>query len=535
MLEKSNAEVKLTKTKMKFDDIFSRGRYTFIFCVLLQFTILFQLSNMFFPSFSFLVPKITHCGNTNFVELGWDQKEICSNIQNISLNNACKPVAVADFYSVNMQWNYLCKDALKVKTSLATIMFGVIFGSGLGGILSDKYGRRKVLLIALIFCGIFTAISSLSSELLELTIYRTLVGFFNGITIVITNVFLLECIPKNDKIVITNLISWPLNGIVFAFITYYFAPNWIDLARITSLISIIPILLLCYCICESPRFFIQKGRIMEAKNEIKKILAINKIKIEEVELDEILKEEHILIKSSESSVDKKYSFYHLFYSWDLVGRTLTLSSVFFIASISKYGIMFNMESLSGSIYLNMVYASGCPFILNLIIAAADIKYKWLGRRLVSMTFLISIFLSLSTIGFFHIFGIIKEFETLVRILQILTVCFTGQLFTSGGALSSELYPTGVRNMAYSILQVSARWGGVLAPYFFYLSSISESIPYLSLSLITIVTTIAFFFIIPEAKGKPLNERMPSKEECIFGNKKKIDIEMNEKESEKMLA
>uniref|UniRef100_A0AC35UDA2 MFS domain-containing protein n=1 Tax=Rhabditophanes sp. KR3021 TaxID=114890 RepID=A0AC35UDA2_9BILA len=179
--------------------------------------------------------------------------------------------------------------------------------------------------------------------------------------------------------------------------------------------------------------------------------------------------------------------------------------------------------------------AGSRYVLNLIIATADINFKWLGRRVILITFLSCITLSFLIIALFHIIGIIKNVEMLVRVLQIGIVCFTAQLYASGAVLSSELYPTAIRNMGYSVVQVSSRIGGILSAYLFYLSSIGDSIPYLLLASLTFITTISFFFTIPETKGKPLNEKMPSKEECIFGNKKKKDIEMSEKESEKMLA
>jgi hypothetical protein len=41
-----------------------------------------------------------------------------------------------------------------------------------------------------------------------------------------------------------------------------------------------------------------------------------------------------------------------------------------------------MEKLSGSIYINSVIMGSFRYALNLITAFADMRFKWLGRKLV---------------------------------------------------------------------------------------------------------------------------------------------------------
>lgn len=56
-----------------------------------------------------------------------------------------------------------------------------------------------------------------------------------------------------------------------------------------------------------------------------------------------------------------------------------------ITSIISYGVTFNMEKLSGSVYLNTIILGALRYAINLVCAALDIRYVWAGRRLLHGT------------------------------------------------------------------------------------------------------------------------------------------------------
>uniref|UniRef100_A0AC35UF90 MFS domain-containing protein n=1 Tax=Rhabditophanes sp. KR3021 TaxID=114890 RepID=A0AC35UF90_9BILA len=506
--------VPVPEKKMVIEDFFKLGWYTAIICAMYQFFILSQLGNMVFMTFGGLVPKIESCGHQNFTTLGWDQKQVCAYLKN---NTDCVPVAKGAFESVNIEWNYLCEDRLKIKTSISVQMIGVIFGSIVGGQLSDLYGRRKILLWAIIFCAAFVVASSFSTEIISLTATRTFVGFFNGMTISIIAVFIIENVPKNDRVWINNVITWSPNTIIFAIVAY-FAHEWRILARSTAALTI-PAILLCYFVCESVRWLVQKGRIQDAQDAVKKIFGINRRTYNEQEVKELLEAEFSKNSSSAGSAAKKYSFYHLYSTWTFASYSATLHITFFIASLAQYGILFNLEKLSGSVYTNMILMGSLRYLMNIAIAILDPRIPKLGRRTILIMFVLAITASCGFISFVLIFNLKEEFGLVVRILQISCVALTSQLYIIGGICSSELFPTPVRNLSYSALQFFSRIGVVLAPYLFYLGSFHDSAPYLTLAVITLVTAASFYKFIPETKGKPLNEQMPSEEDYIFGAKK----------------
>lgn len=59
-------------------------------------------------------------------------------------------------------------------------------------------------------------------------------------------------------------------------------------------------------------------------------------------------------------------------------------------SIISYGLVFNLEKLSGSPYLNTIIVGSLRYSINLVCAVVDVRFAWAGRRLlhgVAMSFI----------------------------------------------------------------------------------------------------------------------------------------------------
>uniref|UniRef100_A0A0K0F317 Solute carrier family 22 member 15 (inferred by orthology to a human protein) n=1 Tax=Strongyloides venezuelensis TaxID=75913 RepID=A0A0K0F317_STRVS len=500
------------------DDLFKHGWYTFFICLLLQCMIINQCGNMFYMAYSGFVPRIISCGSFNMTNLS--QNEICQQLKNITISENCVPEAEADFGSINLEFKYFCEEKYKIKTCISIEMIGVVLGSIIGGQLSDYYGRRRIMLLGITFATIFGVIVSFSQNILQIMVTRAFVGLFNGTTMVIVVVFVMENIQKHDRVWLINIITWAPNIAIYAGIAYL-AGEWRTLARSLSVLTI-PAILFCWYAPESPRWLIQKGKLDEAKNVIVRINKINNRKVNEETINNIIESEFNVSKVQTKNGNKKYSFYHLIYTKHFISYIGTLAFTAFVSSICNYGIMFNMEKLSGSIYVNMIITAALRYPLNLAVAYADKKFKNLGRKVVMITFVLSITISSLIIAFIYYINKSVEFVDIIRLLQLLIMTFTSQLYTVGSICSSELFPTPIRNMAFAVNQLSSRIGTTIAPYFFYLAVFQENVPYLVMALITTISASAFYFLIPETKGHPLNEQMPMKKDSIFRRKKEKD-------------
>ncbi|MCP9260835.1 hypothetical protein DINM_003983 [Dirofilaria immitis] len=331
------------------DGLIRLGNYTIFLCITAEFLVLSQLGNMFYMIYGGAAPTIKSCGPYKF-DSEMSSSDICKQIDALDGNETCKPELQYDFESMNVE----------------TLLFCV---TG---------------------CIILGFISASANNLLIATIYRTIIGLFNGGQIANDT--------KKDRIWMTTLISFSPNIILFAIIAYY-SQNWRQLAIIISFITT-PAILLCILAYESPRWMIQKGRIEEAHHVLKRITYWNGRKdVTNDMINEVINVEKEILRKKRSR--KNYYIYHLFHTRQLTKYILVLSYSFLAASMINYGMLFSMEKLPGSIYINNIILGLIRYAVNIISSFTDYTQRWFGRRVAH-----TIPLTLTTIGFIIHFIII---------------------------------------------------------------------------------------------------------------------------------
>ncbi|KAI6226582.1 MFS domain-containing protein [Aphelenchoides besseyi] len=494
------------------DDFVVLGRYTFILCVMCEAMILLQLGNMIYMIYGGAEPTIVSCGSYRFDE-SLDTKERCSILNQLHSNSSaagemeCKPEFSAQFKSVNLEWGYYCARNKLVKQSISIQMVGVIIGSAVFGQLSDRYGRKPTLIVALFCCLITMMINGLSTNLFMFTLTRFIINIFNGGCIAIQLVFTVENLPKKDRFWITNLIPWSPNMALFAFVAYM-ADGWRTLIHTSIVLSLPGVALLFYC-SESPRFLIEHQKLDEARAVIKRIWRIDGRKLDEKRLDEMLQAEADAA-AQKSKTKKRYSFWHLFYTVEMARYTIAIAFSTLTASLITYSLLFNMEKLSGSMYLNGVYMGMFRYVLNLVSALADVRFKWLGRKLIHAFSEVYIAFGFILYIAIYLLGLHHEYRTVMAIIILTILSQTTLVYTTNGILSSELFPTGVRNTSFSFGQILSRVGVVFAPQIFFLSDVWTPLPYVVILVCTLIDLFSFHFNIKETKGQSMVDRMPAK-------------------------
>ncbi|KAH7701110.1 Protein Y51A2D.18, partial [Aphelenchoides avenae] len=295
----------------RLDDFILLGRYSLILCCLSEALILSQLGNMFFMMYAGVAPTLVSCGDASLSGYK-DDYDACAALEQLQAETNCTPSFSTQFESVN-------------------------------------YETMLVALISTIAC-MFA--SSFTYDLLWFTIMRFLVNFFTGGTMVILVVFMVENLPSKDRFWIQNLITWSPNIVLFAIVAYL-AGDWRTLTRASAMLALPAVGLLMF-ICESPQSLVQRRRLVEAKDAIQRIYRINGHNLDEDLLDQVLDKEAKKFLQLKAKV-KQYTFVHLFYTWRFTRYTVAVAFSLFVASILNYSLLFNMEKLSGSIYMNAVY------------------------------------------------------------------------------------------------------------------------------------------------------------------------------------
>lgn len=137
-------------------------------------------------------------------------------------------------------------------------IFGSMFGGFAWGLICDKIGRSKSVMLSTAVYGLFTVLTAFSSSWLLVGIYRFITGFGVGGVILCTNILIAEIWPEKNRAVAIGLVSsaMPVGFIAAGAINNLFA-NWHQ----AFLIGIIPFataILAAFILSESPGWRQQK-------------------------------------------------------------------------------------------------------------------------------------------------------------------------------------------------------------------------------------------------------------------------------------
>ncbi|KHJ96388.1 hypothetical protein OESDEN_03644 [Oesophagostomum dentatum] len=317
----------------------------------------------------------------------------------------------------------------------------------------------------------------------------------------------MEHIPKKHRFWVATVIAWAPNFIILnglAFISH----DWRTFQRVLFLVST-PALFLFFFVHESPRWLIQKGRIDEARKVLQSIQRIDREKeSKKEEMEKMLDATHQKLQALEEK-QKNYDMRHLFYTRDMTVATIVYCAGIFMASMVNYGLIFNIEMLSGSFFINSIIMGSIRWSINIVFGILDFKVKPMGRKAVHFMSQSTIAVCLCAIAVVYLIKMDEKYAIVIRVATIIAAATSSQSFITKNISGMEYYPTVIRNSAIAFKSTCSRLGTILAPQLFIVSSWA-ALPYVVLTAMSTLDTIAFQAVIPETKGKPLPEHLPEK-------------------------
>ncbi|CAB3396713.1 unnamed protein product [Caenorhabditis bovis] len=500
----SDALLAASKRNQKTLDSFMKlGRYCWLILLFSEFMLLSGAGNTLYMMYAGAAPKYVAC-NSDEVNI----KDICKSSYDWKTPPNCTLNPVYDFKSINIEFEHFCEEGAWVKTSISIQMMGVLVGSVFSGALADRYGRLKILSACFFMVSILSLVSTFATSLVNFTIIRTILSLFKGGLLSTYGVYKMEHVPRQHRFWIATMISWAPNYMMLSVVAYL-CQNWITYQYAIFAISI-PGAIVFLFVNESPRWLIQAGRLDDARRVLRKILEIDG-KMSDQALGDI--EEMIMIeriKQEESTRKRKnYDMRHLFWNKNMAAVTIIMWLGMFTTSFTNYGFVFNIEKLSGSIYVNALLMGSLRWTLNIFIGLLDIKVHTIGRKLIHFVSKLTIALCVFVIFLAYYFDIDEEYSLIIRISTLLASATASQVFITKTIVLMEFYPTVIRNSAVSFKATASRIGTILGPQLFILCPY-KSVPYAILTAMCIFDAIAFQIQLPETKGRPLPETLPEK-------------------------
>ncbi|KAM6101677.1 solute carrier family 22 member 13-like isoform 3-T3 [Theristicus caerulescens] len=386
--------------------------------------------------------------------------------------------------SLLTEFDLVCdrKDLNDISQSI--YMVGLFLGSMIFGPLSDRIGRRPVILISILLQGLFGVGTAFVPHFYVYVAFRCVVGAsVSGITMTILALATEWVgVSSRPKAVLISHCCFAIGQMLLAGLSYGIR-NW----RLLEIAGSAPIFAFFFCIRvlpESARWLVTKGRIEEAKKVLQKAASINKRTIPPGLLEQLKPETQT---KSGSTLD-------LFRKKHLRKVTLIMSCTWFVNSFVYYGLSLNVTNFGLDIYLTQLAFGaveiparvGCIFTL-----------QWFGRKKTQ-----AVLLLLSGLVCLIITGIPEDQPMATTVLAIIGKFTTSASFSTSYVYSAELFPTIVRQTGVGLCSMSARVAGIMAPLIRLLGKYHRAIPVAIFGSAPVVGGL-LCILLPETRGTDL--------------------------------
>ena len=383
-------------------------------------------------------------------------------------------------------------------------MIGVIFA----GFLSDKFGRKKVLILSAILFFISAVGSSIPNNLTQFVLARLIGGVGVGIASMLSPMYISEIAPAKIRGTLVTL--YQLAIVIGINLVYYINlqiassgdAQWnLDIGwRIMLASEVIPALLffiMLFFIPESPRWLASKGKIDSAKAIIEKINGQNK-------------SAELLNEIQDSFKEEKGSILVLFTS----GLRMAIVVGMFLAFFSQITGINAIIYYAPEIFKNIGFGADSAMFQTVIIGTVNTVFTFVaiafidkyGRRTLLLWGISGMIICLGGVGLmFHIE--LSSGPWLLLFILGFIASFAMSLGPIPWVLISEIFPTKFRGVAMSI-SILMVWIGVvlitqLTPIL--LEGIGGAFTFWIFMFNAIILIIFTYNMIPETKGKTLEE------------------------------
>lgn len=389
------------------------------------------------------------------------------------------------------EWDLVCSRKGMNKATATVFFIGVMCGAPLFGFLSDRFGRRRLLLVSYLCSLTFAILSAFSTSYAMFSAMRFFTGMsLAGISIIsiVLNVEWFSIEHRTFSGIIISL-DWTVGNWLLALLAYL-VTEW----RMLILVVTSPLVLAIFAwrwLPESARWLMANGKADEAYHFIKKCAEMNN----RAKCLSTITPMTLLEAAEDETRDNKYTIINLFKTPGI--RKLAISSgiMWFGVAFTYYGISLNITGFG----LN-------PYLTQLIFASIEMPMKIavyfflekIGRKPGEIATLLMTGLCL----FINIF--VPQDKWLARtIVGVLGKAMSEASFTIAYLYTTELYPTVVRQNGLGYTSFMARLGVSISPLIVLLEDVWHLLPSVIYCTVAVASGLVAF-LLPET----LNHRLP---------------------------
>ena len=333
---------------------------------------------------------------------------------------------------------------------------GMFFGASLSGMLADRFGRKAIFQLSMVFWGLGSLSCGLSESLDVFAVSRLLVGFGMGMEFPVAQAIASEIAPRKTRgQYLAGLEGfWPVGFIAAGFLAYWIIPvaGW----RFVFIVEAVPALFLLVVrrvVPESPRWLMQRGR----RDDAERVMADMERRVEERLRAPLPPAPTIVLPEMPKSHGSNF-----FGLWTGVylRRTIMLWLLWFFALLGYYGITTWLSALLQQSGYSVTKSILYPALISLAGIPGFIMSVWLievvGRKPIFA------FTLLGGAAAAFMYGTATDFTHLIVFGCVMQFFLFG-MWSVLYAYTPELYPTRSRATGAGWASAIGRVGSLIGP------------------------------------------------------------------------
>jgi sugar porter (SP) family MFS transporter len=389
---------------------------------------------------------------------------------------------------------------------VSSLLLGAMVGAGVSGALSDRLGRRTIILVAAVVFAVGAIGAALSPSVETLIFFRFVLGLGVGTASALVPSYISESAPTDVRGSLSSLFQLAITlGILVAYlVNAVFAPlgDWrwpLGLASVPAFVLFVGM----YLMPETPRWLVSKGREKEARQ----VLARTRSTDEEIEGE--IQEIHRV----EEEAKEQAGYRELLAPWVrpmlVAGIGLAIFQQFVGINTVIYYAPTIIESTGLANVASVLATVGIGVVNVLMTVVAILLIDRVGRKPLLFVGLAGMVVSLGIIG-----GAFLD-PSLSGILSWVTLAglmlYVASFAVSFGPLLwvmlPEIFPLKVRGAGAGVSALS-NWGAnfVVSQAFLPLVAlIGTTAVFWIFAGVCVVAAIFVYFLVPETRGRSLEQ------------------------------
>ncbi|XP_068583454.1 solute carrier family 22 member 7-like [Cebidichthys violaceus] len=395
------------------------------------------------------------------------------------------------------EWDLVCSRKGMNKATVTIFFIGVMCGAPLFGFLSDRFGRRPLLLASYLSSLTFAVLSAFSPTYVVFVIMRFFTGMsLAGISIIsiALNVEWFGIAHRTFSGIILSL-DWTLGNMILVGIAYNVNHWRMLIVAVTS--PLILSILTWRWLPESARWLLANGKTDAAHHYLMQCATMNN----RTKYMTTITQTELLESAQGETGEKKYTIVDLFKTPNIRKLSLCLGIVWFGVALTYYGISLNITGFG----LN-------PYLTQVIFAFIEVPMKIglyfflqkVGRRSGETGTLLLTGLCL----FINMF-VAKDKWVIRTVVAVLGKAMSEASFTIIFLYTTELFPTVIRQNGLGYASFLARLGVSISPLIMLLEDVWHLLPAIIYCTVAVGSGLVSW-LLPET----LNAQLPESIEDI---------------------